>query len=739
MREKNIRILVFTRAREFYDVILFRHVCMHGCVLVSACVYDHYGVIIVSAQARRGQLLQQSPLPVFLLAMDTDDDMGLEEQVEQEERARILPVQNEQDEALRQHSVFNDGVGTPAEPCANTYLSSPFKPLQNPSSASASQSPSPVSTPVSTASSSNRKRKAECDSCAEEQPFRKRLRGKQPCPELPTTQEETATTPLHEVDPFWQDFMTPDLENLQPTTRYNRCYYKLRSWLYANRYDFDKMCKKRGVLGSCLVKATTSWRNLPKWSKRVVVAHFLEETNAPASVVSLFRETWPDSDKHKENSQLSTIFRQHGKSILCTYIGDWGLLPDIEGVVNINGALVPWKQVVNVLCKRKQVEHLWEEFVALCKSAASYLGDLSWTCCFELCMSSYIEERKLRVHGHLFLRRRDSRIDFTAMEEVLTFHGVPPFCSEYLCKQSRSCSASWQGAFYCQCPKIGQLFSAGNVVPFKGYPVNGDWVFTLVQQEKIEYDDAKEWIIRSGRAVGRRLQDLAAWRQARAELQSRAYVQAAQVAHAAANLAWREIKIIEKWKEENTQPLMRRKKFLVLAGRTGVGKTEYVKALFGAEHTLELNAAGMLHPCLRQFDVEKHRCILWDEAEALLIAQNRKLFQCPSCFVELGFSPTGAMTYSVMVNQAVMVVNSNRWDEQLSLLEKGDRDWILGNAVVVHVDEPLWVMLPKSREGDDAQDPADVVLTPTSSRQSPLPDSADSGISSSSGLGLVFV
>ena len=184
---------------------------------------------------------------------------------------------------------------------------------------------------------------------------------------------------------------------------------------------------------------------------------------------------------------------------------------------------------------------------------------------------------------------------------------------------------------------------------------------------------------------------------------------------------------------------MRRKKFLVLAGRTGVGKTEYVKALFGAEHTLELNAAGMLHPCLRQFDVEKHRCILWDEAEALLIAQNRKLFQCPACFVELGFSPTGAMTYSVMVNQAVMVVNSNRWDEQLSLLEKGDRDWILGNAVVVHVDEPLWVMLPKSREGDDAQDPADVVLTPTSSRQSPLPDSADSGSSSSSGLGLVFV
>ena len=110
---------------------------------------------------------------------------------------------------------------------------------------------------------------------------------------------------------------------------------------------------------------------------------------------------------------------------------------------------------------------------------------------------------------------------------------------------------------------------------------------------------------------------------------------------------------------------MRRKKILVLVGPTGTGKAEYVKALFGAQHVLELNAAGMLHPCLRQFNPDVHRCVLWDEAEAILIAQNRKLFQCPACFVELGFSPGGHLTYPVMVNKAVMVVCSTRWDEQL--------------------------------------------------------------------------
>ena len=144
---------------------------------------------------------------------------------------------------------------------------------------------------------------------------------------------------------------------------------------------------------------------------------------------------------------------------------------------------------------------------------------------------------------------------------------------------------------------------------------------------------------------------------------------------------------------------MRRKKILVLAGPTGTGKTEYVKSLFGSQNVLELNAAGMQHPCLRSFDARTHSCILWDEAEAFLIAQNRKLFQCPASFVELGFSPTGNLTYPVMVNKAVMVVCSNRWDEQLAELEKDDRYWITGNSVVVRSEERLWATAAKSSKG----------------------------------------
>jgi len=256
--------------------------------------------------------------------------------------------------------------------------------------------------------------------------------------------------------------------------------------------------------------------------------------------------------------------------------------------------------------------------------------------------------------------------------------------------QSRGHQASWVGAFYCQCPKIGGVFSDGNVHLFIGYPVNGDWVMSLLQQEKIEFDDAKELIIKSGRGLARRLQDLSLWRSARADLAAQAYVDEAAVVHAQTNKPWKRIPLIDEWKAQNTQQFMRRKKFLVLVGPTGVGKTEFVKAMFGPKHTLELNAAGMQHPCLRDFNPELHRCILWDEGEASLVASNRKLFQCPACFVDLGFSPTASMTYKVMVNKCVMVINSNRWYEQLQKLNPGDREWIEGNQVAVHVTSPLW-------------------------------------------------
>ena len=695
------RTLVRTRACKPVHVRLFRNVGMHVRVCTQSRVH-HYWVVFVSAQARRGRILQTEPFAcTLLLTMDMDDDWGFEERLEQEAHERAFFAKEAEEQALREHAVFDDDACALAEPCASNSSSSPARPSKGSSPASTFQSPSLASTPGSAFSGSSGKRMAEPSACREHRPPRKRLRGKQSVLQLPVREHDSVPLPVATFTPFWADFSGIDPHSLDSSIRYNKCYYKLRAWLFSNRFAFTKAGKHNRTLVTMLVKAVTGWRQLPKWGKRLVISHFLSETQAPDVVRTLFHLTWPESDRMSDES-AEGVYRKHGKSLLLTFIGEWGLLSSVEGLDADDIQKLPWREVAHRVRNSSACKQLWAEFCAMCEKSARALVHICWASCFEICMSTLIKERKIRVHGHFYLRREQGRIDLRGLDSFFDFRGVSPRFSEYLRAHSRSCSASWQGAFYCQAPKIGALFSAGDIEPFTKYPVNADWIFTLVQQEKIEYDDAKEWIVRCGRGVGRRLQDLSAWQTARAEIEARVYVAEAQAVHAAANFAWRHVPVIEQWKTQNTQPMMRRKKFLVLAGPTGVGKTEYVKGLFGPEHTLELNAAGMEHPCLREFCSAKHQCILWDEAEATLIAQNRKLFQCPACFIELGFSPTGFLTYKVMVNKAVMVVNSNRWEAQLGGLAKGDRDWIVGNSVVVDVDEPLWIAPPTSCEADAA-------------------------------------
>ena len=135
-----------------------------------------------------------------------------------------------------------------------------------------------------------------------------------------------------------------------------------------------------------------------------------------------------------------------------------------------------------------------------------------------------------------------------------------------------------------------------------------------------------------------------------------------------------------------------RKKVLVLTGPSGVGKTAFVRNLFGAGSVLELNAAGLSCVNLQAFDPEQHRCILWDEAGPRLIADNRKVFQHPACWVDIGHSPTGQHIQHVWLNDSVSCVCTNRWHEDVEAIPSElDRQWLQSNVVVVRVEEPMWL------------------------------------------------
>ena len=134
-----------------------------------------------------------------------------------------------------------------------------------------------------------------------------------------------------------------------------------------------------------------------------------------------------------------------------------------------------------------------------------------------------------------------------------------------------------------------------------------------------------------------------------------------------------------------------RRKFLVLSGPSRTGKTQFVKSLFGTDATLEVNCAGEEHPTLADFQDEKHRVLLLDEASPTMVGFNRKLFQAPNALVQVAQSKTSCHSYSVYLNDTLIVICSNSWATDLLQCSQDVREWIQANQVLITVTRPLWI------------------------------------------------
>ena len=134
-----------------------------------------------------------------------------------------------------------------------------------------------------------------------------------------------------------------------------------------------------------------------------------------------------------------------------------------------------------------------------------------------------------------------------------------------------------------------------------------------------------------------------------------------------------------------------RRKFLVLDGKSRLGKTAYCMDLFGKSATLEVNCMGESHPDLRAFRHTTHRCVLFDEASPEMVLTNRKLFQACNSLVQVAQSKTACYAYCVYLNDALLVVSSNHWEEAMDRLPRSQAAWLEANQVLVRVTQPLWI------------------------------------------------
>ena len=140
-----------------------------------------------------------------------------------------------------------------------------------------------------------------------------------------------------------------------------------------------------------------------------------------------------------------------------------------------------------------------------------------------------------------------------------------------------------------------------------------------------------------------------------------------------------------------------RYKFLVIEGKSKTGKTFFTKWMMGnPDRVFETNCASCPEPEMRDFNAMYHQIVLFDEASPQMVIAQKKLFQAPPCFVELGCSTTNCHSYKVLVSGIRLVICSNGWSEAVGQMKaQADQDWLNDNSFVVDVkDEPMYTLGP---------------------------------------------
>lgn len=307
----------------------------------------------------------------------------------------------------------------------------------------------------------------------------------------------------------------------------------------------------------------------------------------------------------------------------------------------------------------------------------------------ELCTKTWAEQNIVRVHGHLWvqLKMRSLKLADAAV------CGSTPFVNwcglSYMAgSSSRSAAASMAGAFYCSVEKVSTIVSHSTASPWVDYPVKDSWITSLYSAGKISASVAKQGYYRSCSRAQFNVTQLefveSGRRQAALELSWAANEKLLR----SGQKPWKQIDKVKVWLEQY-EHIKSRYLFLVLDGPSSTGKTRFALDLFGIGEVL-YSDCSMGIPNLRQYDSEKHRCILFDELGPKCAMTLKKCLQAGNDMVTLGSSPTMSHSYELHVWRVCMIICCNTWRAELRQLPHVDVEWLNTNSVLVEVAEPLW-------------------------------------------------
>ena len=489
-------------------------------------------------------------------------------------------------------------------------------------------------------------------------------------------------------------------QSMKPRQKYCWLYRRFSYWASRNvvacSLDALTPLSENPSVQDLLVYAVKDFKSLALCQKNAVIHHWAERLRAPEYVVLAIDDLWAPHVKAKHAGFDSSKFI-YSKSALLTWQGSWGVVSMTEAETRD----LTIDALVDILMTREDILGVWKEFQVFLKKLTGDHFVRYYAQSFEICTRTFAESKQVRVHAHAFLLREDSRIQIHNKEKVVFKGGAAVKAQSTGANSVLRGSGVWCGCYYLLAPKIGSILRTGSVRPYLDFGVKPEWILNMVQSEKMTFAAAMQQMSMCGKGYTRYMQDLKAWQAAKEELQLADHVRRVQAYHSATNYAFKTYPVVEEWKASVWQPQLRRKKFLVIEGPSGIGKTEFIKQLAGPERTLEISADGMTSPYLRNFIPSQHKVIFWDECQVDLVVAYRKLFQCPASWITLGVSPTGRDVYRVWLNDAAHVIASNRWMEGLWRLQNvADRQWIEENQMFLHVSERMYVLQEDGRAAD---------------------------------------
>jgi len=459
------------------------------------------------------------------------------------------------------------------------------------------------------------------------------------------------------------------------TEKYDYVYNKLRRGVYAEFKSAVEMRRRRPQ------KWPSAWTSLSVGQRRELVNFWIAKVQDTERAVV---QEWARENiaKAKQTEYQSDRWCR-SKNLLLTYQGDFGHY--LAGGVTKETDIADLVAIVQV---SDFFEHLWAKAVDNMLIIVTEVKAAEYALCAELCTESHKERGETRIHFHLCLRA-NSNMEVRRRDQLSMLGSLPHIRSELTAGQ-RKRQTDWCPYYYCTAPKVGQLKSRASKKPHRDFLVNQNWIWHLLSTGKMSLEDGKTELIATAKNLPRQMECLERWRSELSGLALRQRIVEREQELSVLRKPFRRIAAVEQFKEDHAR-LASRKKFLVLDGPSRTGKTVFAMALVPPGRGLELNCSGTEDPPMKEFRHEVHDLVLFDEGSCSMVLKYKKLFQSPNAAVTIGSSATNMYAYSVYVHSTMMVIASNVWRREITMLRPEDRSWLEANQVLIEVDQPLFL------------------------------------------------